>query len=229
MSGEAPLENRICFPALVLKIIRSPNNSFPFSFTISVISYFQTRLTTWLKKSERGKKKKTWKDNILMYIFISSVLPPPPPRAVVSPTVPGGQEFHFPHFSSNLDQLFLKLYLFFPHFGSLVSPPLSLGIRHYDMYEVSWSLFFNRVKTIIWAYSVTKKKTNKQTNKTDWLLLFLKAFSWKTDLWVTLGDFMVNNAKGKCVFNWKSDKSNQCATLTGGTNMPLVSEVISSS
>ena len=28
-------------------------------------------------------------------------------RAVASLTVPGGQEFHFPHFSSNSDQFFL--------------------------------------------------------------------------------------------------------------------------
>ena len=36
-------------------------------------------------------------------------------RAVASLTVPGGQEFHFPHFPSNFDQFlffFLKLYLF---------------------------------------------------------------------------------------------------------------------
>ena len=33
-------------------------------------------------------------------------------RAVASLTVPGGQEFHFPHFSSNFDKFFLKLYLF---------------------------------------------------------------------------------------------------------------------
>ena len=39
-------------------------------------------------------------------------------RAVASLTVPGGQEFHFPHFSSNFDQFFLfflKLYYFLPH------------------------------------------------------------------------------------------------------------------
>ena len=29
-------------------------------------------------------------------------------RAVASLTVPGGQEFHFPHFSSNCDQFFLN-------------------------------------------------------------------------------------------------------------------------
>ena len=31
-------------------------------------------------------------------------------RAVASPTVPGGQEFHFPHFSSNFNQFLI----FFP-------------------------------------------------------------------------------------------------------------------
>ena len=34
-----------------------------------------------------------------------------------------------------------------------------------------------------WAYSVAKKA--------DGFLLFLKAFSSETDLWVTLGDFTV--------------------------------------
>ena len=31
--------------------------------------------------------------------------------------------------------------------------------------------------------------------KGDGFLLFLKAFSWETDLYVTLGDFTVKNAK----------------------------------
>ena len=31
--------------------------------------------------------------------------------------------------------------------------------------------------------------------KGDRLLLFLKAFAWETDLWVTLGDFTVKNAE----------------------------------
>ena len=38
-------------------------------------------------------------------------------------------------------------------------------------------------------------------------MLFLKAFSWETDLGVTLGDFTVKKLKifeGKSVFNWKS-------------------------
>ena len=37
---------------------------------------------------------------------------------------------------------------------------------------------------------------------------FLKAFSWETDLWVTLGDFTVKTQtwEGKYVFNWKSIK-----------------------
>ena len=39
--------------------------------------------------------------------------------------------------------------------------------------------------------------------KADGFLLFLKAFSWETDLWVTLGDFMVKtqNWEGKSAFN----------------------------
>ena len=37
--------------------------------------------------------------------------------------------------------------------------------------------------------------------KGDGFLLFLKAFSWETDLWVTLGDFAVKNAKsGKEIY-----------------------------
>ena len=35
----------------------------------------------------------------------------------------------------------------------------------------------------------------RKKKKTDRFLLFLKAFSWETDLWVTLGDFTVKNAK----------------------------------
>ena len=44
--------------------------------------------------------------------------------------------------------------------------------------------------------------------KSDRFLLFLKAFSWDTDLWVTLSDFTVKtqNWEGKSVFNWKSIK-----------------------
>ena len=41
----------------------------------------------------------------------------------------------------------------------------------------------------------TKKQTNKQ--KTDGFLLFLEAFSWETNLWVTLGDFYGKNKKQK--------------------------------
>ena len=42
-------------------------------------------------------------------------------RAVASLTVPDGQDFHFPHFSSNFDQIFLfsrsNFAYFLPHFG----------------------------------------------------------------------------------------------------------------
>ena len=47
-------------------------------------------------------------------------------------------------------------------------------------------LEYNR---FIWAYSFGKKG--------DGCLLLLKALSWETDLWVTLGDFTVKNAKLK--------------------------------
>ena len=50
--------------------------------------------------------------------------------------------------------------------------------------------------------------------KADGFLLFLKAFSWETDLWVTLGDFMVKNAKlarGICIL-LKIDYIETCVT-----------------
>ena len=34
-----------------------------------------------------------------------------------------------------------------------------------------------------------QKKKKKKKKKATILLLFLKAFSWETDFWVTLGDF----------------------------------------
>ena len=40
---------------------------------------------------------------------------------------------------------------------------------------------------MIWAYNLRKKATS--------FLLFLKAFSWETDIWIALGDFAVKNAK----------------------------------
>ena len=49
-----------------------------------------------------------------------------------------------------------------------------------------------------------QNKTNKQTSGGFQFfisiflakgLIFLQAFSWETDLWVTLGDFTVKNAK----------------------------------
>ena len=41
----------------------------------------------------------------------------------------------------------------------------------------------------------------KKKKKAMVFLLFLKAFSWETDLWVTLGDFTVKNAKlGREIF-----------------------------
>ena len=62
-------------------------------------------------------------------------------RAVASLTAPGGQEFHFPHFSSNFDQFFLfflKLYLFSSSFwpsgwasrppGKALATPLEVGL-----------------------------------------------------------------------------------------------------
>ena len=51
--------------------------------------------------------------------------------------------------------------------------------------------------------------------KGDGFLLFLKAFSWETVLWVTLGDFTVKDAKyGKeILFNWKSIRQKQNSSM----------------
>ena len=46
--------------------------------------------------------------------------------------------------------------------------------------------------------------------KADGSLLFWKAFSWETDLWVTLGE---HNWGGKYVFNWKSIEWKQNGVL----------------
>ena len=64
-------------------------------------------------------------------------------------------------------------------------------------------IVFNLSKRIIWAYSFatktkqnkTKQKQNKNKNKNNRFLLFLKAFSWETDLWVMIGDFTLKNVK----------------------------------
>ena len=54
-------------------------------------------------------------------------------------------------------------------------------------YLKNQKLFSIRVKELFWPI-VMWKLGNR-------FLLFLKAFSWETDLWVTLGDFTVKNAK----------------------------------
>ena len=46
-----------------------------------------------------------------------------------------------------------------------------------------------------------QKKKKKKKKKADGFLVFLKAFSWETDLWVMLGEFTVKNAKlGREIF-----------------------------
>ena len=66
-------------------------------------------------------------------------------------------------------------------------------------------LFSIRVKILIWAYSFAKNR--------QWDLLFLKAFSWDTYLWVTLSDFKVENpAKfGREICNFLSINKLLCA------------------
>ena len=68
-------------------------------------------------------------------------------RAVASLTVPDGQEFHFPHFSSNFNHFFLKLYLFYSSFwlsGWASCPP-------------------GKALTTPLISSLSKRTTNKQT------------------------------------------------------------------
>ena len=63
-------------------------------------------------------------------------------------------------------------------------------------YLKNLKLFSIRVKELF--EPTVLQKTNKQTNKqTDRFLLFLKAFSWETNLWVTLGDFTVKRKIGE--------------------------------
>ena len=76
-------------------------------------------------------------------------------------------------------------------------------------------MFSIRVKELFETIVLRKKK-----KKGDWLLLFLKAFSWETDLWVTLGDFTVKKTckigEGKLTENrlnrnemlWAADNHN---------------------
>ena len=62
----------------------------------------------------------------------------------------------------------------------------------------------------------TKNKTKKKKkpeivfNKSKRIIVaFQKAFSWETNLWVTLSDFTIKktqNWEGKSVLNWKSTK-----------------------
>ena len=60
-------------------------------------------------------------------------------------------------------------------------------------YLKNLKLFSIKSKIIIWAYNFAENG--------DGFLLFLKAFSWETDLWVTLGDFKVKNTKrGKEIY-----------------------------
>ena len=53
-------------------------------------------------------------------------------------------------------------------------------------------LFLIRVKELFKPIVLQKKK---KKNKGNGLLLFLKAFSWETNVWVMLGDFTVKNTK----------------------------------
>ena len=64
-------------------------------------------------------------------------------------------------------------------------------------------LFSIRVIEIIWAYYLERKKGGQR------VLLFLKAFSWETNLWVTLDDFPVKtqNWEAKSVFKGTSHDS----------------------
>ena len=67
----------------------------------------------------------------------------------------------------------------------------SITYTNREQYFKNLKLFSVRVKESFEPIVLQKsKQTNKQ--KTDGFLLFLKAFSWETDLPVTLIDFTVN-------------------------------------
>ena len=76
-------------------------------------------------------------------------------------------------------------------------------------YHKNLKLFSIRVKENIWTYSFLRKQGDK-------FLLFLKVFSWETDLWVMLGEFTVKKCKiGKgnlyLIENWLSWNDMRCA------------------
>ena len=48
-----------------------------------------------------------------VHAFVNPIYECPPSRAVASLMVPGGQDFQFPHFSSNFDQFDLFFLKFF--------------------------------------------------------------------------------------------------------------------
>ena len=54
-------------------------------------------------------------------------------------------------------------------------------------------MFLITVKELFELIVLQKKKKKKKNSQ--WVLLFLKAFSWETDLWVMLGDFTVKKCK----------------------------------
>ena len=97
-------------------------------------------------------------------------------RAVASLTVPGGQKFHFPHFSSNFDQFilfFLKLYSFSSSFlfsgwaarppGKALATPLVTKDNMYNFPQhlkqitPKVSLFFIEMEPCISLHSNKKK------------------------------------------------------------------------
>ena len=55
-------------------------------------------------------------------------------------------------------------------------------------YLKNLKMFSIRVKELFEPVVLKKKKSDR-------FRLFLKAFAWETDLWVTLGDLTVKNAK----------------------------------
>ena len=78
---------------------------------------------------------------------------------------------------------------------------------HRPWCTVTLSLIF----AICWKYFHLRVKESFKlivSWKRGMLLLFLKAFSCNTNLWITLGDFTITtqNLEGECVLKWKSIK-----------------------
>ena len=71
------------------------------------------------------------------------------------------------------------------------------NVTYYQKVRVKSIICMQRLKGHDWVHFAQKELLDPIVlrKKADWFSLFSKAFSWETDLWVTLGDFAIKNAK----------------------------------